>query len=90
MGDTITLKRTDLAKFMALCGATIISAATGKALSKSNLKEAYEAHLENGLIEYVIKGSGEDFDAYQASDTEVSAQDLQDFIEELKEEAGDE
>lgn len=88
MSDTITLKREDVAKFMALCGQTIICAITKRALAKEDLKEAYEAHLQPELIEYVIKGSAEDFDRYQTSnEPEASAQELIDFInEELDEE----
>lgn len=91
MSDTITLNRKDVAKFMALCGQTIICAITKKNLTKGDLKEAYEAHMQPELIEFVIKGSAEDFDQYQQSNQEATALDLENFInEELQQEEDDE
>jgi len=85
MSDQITLSRKDLAKFMALCGQTIVSAITGSNLGRKALMEAYETHMQPGVIEHVIQGSGEDFDEYQSLEKEATSQDLANFVKEIKE-----
>lgn len=63
--EMITLKKSDLAKFMALSGTTIVSIIkpdmSGKDFAET-AKNSYERHMEGTYMEDVISGVGGEFD----------------------------
>lgn len=62
--ETITLKKSDLAKFMAITNQTInslISDMTSQEFAK-RAKEVYEIHMEGDYMETIIAGVGGEFE----------------------------